>query len=462
MAVTLTEKAQSREVSRGANDTETLLFSARGSGEEEEVYAAVVAGSPAMVNGLVRQNITLRPVGDDDLWDVEVEFGTRGEDGTGNPLGVPSSDPSASTGSEPGSDGETPSTSPLGAGYAFDISAETVHITQARKTFGPIIGRHQSAASGTDMTRGAGDNDVTSPILAAQPDLVGRTLRLAGMASGWRPGDYTITAATIETDTVTLDQQPASEGAANGERWTLLATQVARREGASLALAGAVNKVTPFPDGVSVSDVGKTLWITSGPAGWRLGPYLIRDVADNAWYLDRGAARAGAIGGASWVIPASPLPAVARKYDYKGAIGVNADRIEGCDVFRSKFEWTRTVQVANLSRAYLLVLRNLVGRKNASHFYGSPPGDVLYIGATGTFSVSDRWSVTHRFAEIEGRADIEIVPNELRVPYKRGWDYLWVKYERRPDAGTIAPRAAAAYVEEVYEDGDFSLIGIGV
>jgi hypothetical protein len=483
MAVTLTEKAESRQTTRGANDTETLLYSARGSDNEGEVYEAVISGTPAMVNGLVRQSVTLRPVGDDNSWVVDVEYGARGENGTGNPLGVPASDPSASTGSEPGSDGEQPSTSPLGPGYTFDISAETVHILQSRKTFGPLFGPMDSFVKGTDLNPGAAANEGISVTLAAQPNLVGRTVRLFGEATGWRAGDYVVVAVNTETSVITFNTPCTPEGfAANGERWAMQMKRLGKKSGSALALTpgGAQpNAVVPDPEGnlVSRKDVGRTLWIKSGPPGWRPGPYIIRLVSFDpspAWILDRPAAKAGSAGGATWVIPGAPLPIFTRKYDHKGAIGVNADRIEGCDILRSKFEWTRTIQVANLSRAYMLALRNLVGKKNREPFYGSKAGDVLYIGATGTFSVSDRWSVTHRFAEIEGQEDVEIIPGDgaliegdfvvpdLSIPYKRGWDYLWVQYERRPSGGTIASRPVAAYVEEVYEDGDFSLIGIGV
>ena len=46
---------------------------------------------------------------------------------------------------------------------------------------------------------------------------------------------------------------------------------------------------------------------------------------------------------------------------------------------------------------------------------------------------------------------------------KKGWEYLWVRYEDAEDstAKTLVKRPVAAYVEKVYESGDFAALGIG-
>ena len=45
---------------------------------------------------------------------------------------------------------------------------------------------------------------------------------------------------------------------------------------------------------------------------------------------------------------------------------------------------------------------------------------------------------------------------------KKGWEYLWVRYGDAEDtaAKAIVKKPMAAYVEKVYEDGDFSSLGI--
>jgi hypothetical protein len=47
---------------------------------------------------------------------------------------------------------------------------------------------------------------------------------------------------------------------------------------------------------------------------------------------------------------------------------------------------------------------------------------------------------------------------------KQGWHYLWVRFDDDEDssAKTLIKKPIAAYVERVYEYGDFSALGIGV
>ena len=47
---------------------------------------------------------------------------------------------------------------------------------------------------------------------------------------------------------------------------------------------------------------------------------------------------------------------------------------------------------------------------------------------------------------------------------KKGWEYMWVRYADSEDtvAKAIVKKPIAAYIEKVYDEGDFSLLGIGV
>ncbi|MCK4625174.1 MAG: hypothetical protein KAV00_07685, partial [Phycisphaerae bacterium] len=46
---------------------------------------------------------------------------------------------------------------------------------------------------------------------------------------------------------------------------------------------------------------------------------------------------------------------------------------------------------------------------------------------------------------------------------KKGWEYMWVRYADAEDAAAkaIVKKPVAVYIEKVYEDGDFSTLGIG-
>ena len=56
-----------------------------------------------------------------------------------------------------------------------------------------------------------------------------------------------------------------------------------------------------------------------------------------------------------------------------------------------------------------------------------------------------------------------IVIGEITVASKKGWEYLWVRYADAEDAAAkaIVKVPVAAYVEKVYEEGDFAALGIG-
>lgn len=146
--------------------------------------------------------------------------------------------------------------------------------------------------------------------------------------------------------------------------------------------------------------------------------------------------------------------------DYKRAIGVTRDGVQGTEIFVPKLEITRSVQRATVTIEYLKTLRRLTGRVNNDTFYTFPEGTLLYLGASGTFTVGEGWSFTHKFAYEPNETLINICDG-LTVSAKAGWDYLWVAYSEEVEANQVAPLPLAAYVEEVYPYADFTLLQIG-
>lgn len=140
------------------------------------------------------------------------------------------------------------------------------------------------------------------------------------------------------------------------------------------------------------------------------------------------------------------------------AIGLSSDRVEGCDIYVPREEWTREVVRSSVTSAYKRTLHNLAGKTNAEPFYNYPAHAVLYLGATGHYG-QGRWNITHKFAAAEHQTDLKIGP--FTVPLKRAWDYLWVQYKAADAGGLITQVPSAVYVERVYPDGNFALIEIG-
>jgi hypothetical protein len=159
-----------------------------------------------------------------------------------------------------------------------------------------------------------------------------------------------------------------------------------------------------------------------------------------------------------------------------GAIGVNKDRIEGCDIPPrgvGVLEWSYTITAPAVSHGYLKTLEGMVGHTNAGRFFHRAEGECLFLGASGQTKGPEGVSITYEFAGSPNRTNVEIVPRvgalglptgqELIVPEKRGFEYLWVYYEPVADAkaAKLVQNPMAAYVEVVLREADFGALGIG-
>ncbi len=87
-------------------------------------------------------------------------------------------------------------------------------------------------------------------------------------------------------------------------------------------------------------------------------------------------------------------------------------------------------------------------------------GEVLFLGASGSKRGKEDWEITFKFAASPNITGLTVGP--ITGIAKRGWDYLWVRYLDDEDSFQIIRRPVAAYVERVYEFGNFADIGIGV
>ncbi|VTU00994.1 Uncharacterized protein OS=Isosphaera pallida (strain ATCC 43644 / DSM 9630 / IS1B) GN=Isop_2424 PE=4 SV=1 [Gemmataceae bacterium] len=153
--------------------------------------------------------------------------------------------------------------------------------------------------------------------------------------------------------------------------------------------------------------------------------------------------------------------------DYQRAIGVTKDRVEGCDKYVPKFEWSRTVTRENVTTAYLKRLRDMTGTVCIAPFYGRNTGEVLYLGASGQPTQGNAHTITHRFADSKNQKTIEISDDLIidadpaNLGYaKLGWQYLWVAYDEEMEDGQVAPTPVAAYVEDIYEYTNFDRLEI--
>ena len=148
--------------------------------------------------------------------------------------------------------------------------------------------------------------------------------------------------------------------------------------------------------------------------------------------------------------------------DCQGAIGVTGDSVEGADVTVPVYNFTETHYLADaaVTGGYKAVLFRLTGRVNNGPFKGFAAGEVLFLGASGAKRGTEDWEIAYRFAASPNVTGLAVGP--ISGINKKGWEYLWVRYADAADQNALVKQPIAAYVEQVYELGNFAALGIGV
>lgn len=148
--------------------------------------------------------------------------------------------------------------------------------------------------------------------------------------------------------------------------------------------------------------------------------------------------------------------------DFKGAIGVTPDSVEGVDIAVPVYHFSEThyLPAEIVTEAYKGTLFSLTGKVNGGAFKGFAAGECLFLGAAGAKRGSGDWEITFRFAASPNVTNLTV--GDINGINKKGWEYLWVRYADSVDdaAKALVKKPVAAYVERVYEYGDFNLLGI--
>lgn len=128
------------------------------------------------------------------------------------------------------------------------------------------------------------------------------------------------------------------------------------------------------------------------------------------------------------------------------------------------FSETHYFSPGKVSTSYKKRIADLTGKVNAASFKGYSAGEVLFLGASGSRRgkhSSDYWEISFKFAVSPNTSDLKI--GTIAVGNKKGWDYLWVRYadDVSTDKKALIKKPVAAYIEKVYESGNFGGLGIG-
>lgn len=147
--------------------------------------------------------------------------------------------------------------------------------------------------------------------------------------------------------------------------------------------------------------------------------------------------------------------------DFKQAIGVTKDSVEGADVIVPTFHWTETVYQPwdVVTSAYQHAVYGLVGRTNAAAFRDFAIGEVQFRGASGTRRQNEvDWEIAYRFAASPNVTGLTI--GEIEGVAKKGWEYLWVRFDDEEDetANTLVKVPTSVHIERLFDPGDFTLL----
>lgn len=149
--------------------------------------------------------------------------------------------------------------------------------------------------------------------------------------------------------------------------------------------------------------------------------------------------------------------------DFGGMIGVTQNGVDGVDVITPAFKFTRhrTIDAIEYTDGFENALFNVVRTVNKAPFTGKPSGTVLLAGIVSEYNpADDTYELTYEF---EGQLNESgIVIGDITGISKGGWEYLWVYYEdvEDPDSGRTIKKPIAAYREQIYRVGDFSVLGL--
>ena len=148
--------------------------------------------------------------------------------------------------------------------------------------------------------------------------------------------------------------------------------------------------------------------------------------------------------------------------DYKGAINVSGDSVNGIDVVVPVFNFTETwtVPTTFLTNTYVSTLYQLTGRVNDSTFRVFEPGECLFMGARCEATRGElKAPITFSFAARPNQVNLKV--GEITLAFKNGWQYSWIEYESSVDNNNLIKRPKYAYVNDIYGKADFSRLSIG-
>lgn len=141
---------------------------------------------------------------------------------------------------------------------------------------------------------------------------------------------------------------------------------------------------------------------------------------------------------------------------HKGAIGVEQDgRVSGVDVISPKLRLNFAFKfpAGRITAAYVKTLAAATGKLNLYRFIGFDPGELLFLGASGSDGTNSEMEVTFSFEASSNATNF--ASGGITGISKLGHEYLWHEFSDAVDTGVAVTRASRVHIEQVYDYADF-------
>ena len=148
--------------------------------------------------------------------------------------------------------------------------------------------------------------------------------------------------------------------------------------------------------------------------------------------------------------------------DHKQLIGVKGDDVAGADVVIPALKLTVRFKhpQAEVSLPWIKTLASITGTVNSTPFLTFDPGEVLFLGASGSEGSEAETEAAYSFACSKNAGSLTV--GGLTGVAKKGHEYLWIAYQDTTDGGRPVKNPQFVYVERVYELTDFTaVLGFG-
>lgn len=144
---------------------------------------------------------------------------------------------------------------------------------------------------------------------------------------------------------------------------------------------------------------------------------------------------------------------------HKGVIGVQQDGgVDGADIIIPKLKFTLAFKypAGVITVSFIKSLAAVTGTTNAYRFLGFDPGELLFLGATGSDGTAQEMEVSFAFEASQNATGLTI--GGITGIAKGGHEYGWAEFGDVVDSGKAAVNATAVHIERVYNSADWASV----